>query len=431
MLRIATAIACLSLLGLACAPSPDRLPEVAQLQRPVRFLEDVKPVLDTRCVVCHSCYNAALPAEAELLRRSVERGGSKKSVYSSSRLRPAAADATLHRRARRRTVGGALEASHSVIQSRAQDRRRNDSTMLYLFLEAKRLASPFPSGEYRSEASSNLSCPATPPGGRGLRCAAIPNRGHALRLSRAASDEEHGDSRDPGWQSGRSGSRRREEQAELDHARGRRTRAEIEKWESLPESAGRSEVRDDRPPISTSTFFWLICVSAETDSGRLLRPRPVGRRPPDEPIVRGQDRSSLRRPGHREGLLSLPEDPLDDRSQDPYADRPGMTTRLARYQRACSSSRNGSREPSARCPIRRWSTPIPSSSTRRFPPLSRYSFLLDHSDYIIQHLHAGAGLQGAGRAQRRSRSFLGVLHGPRGGPGRSRTRIFCSSRRAI
>ena len=47
------------LLG-GCGALQKPLPPVAVQvpARPVDFLEEVKPILDRRCVVCHSCYNS-------------------------------------------------------------------------------------------------------------------------------------------------------------------------------------------------------------------------------------------------------------------------------------------------------------------------------------------------------------------------------------
>ena len=57
----------------------------AELDRPVSYERDVKPVLESRCVVCHACYDAP----CQLLLSSYEgaqRGATKQPVYDSSRL---------------------------------------------------------------------------------------------------------------------------------------------------------------------------------------------------------------------------------------------------------------------------------------------------------------------------------------------------------
>ena len=65
------------------APPPHT---VEPLARQINFLDDVKPVLDSRCAVCHSCYNAACQLKLSSFE-GADRGGSKVAVYAS-RLRP-------------------------------------------------------------------------------------------------------------------------------------------------------------------------------------------------------------------------------------------------------------------------------------------------------------------------------------------------------
>jgi hypothetical protein len=155
MLRILLFFSTLFLLGAACVVTPPPPVMVEPLAKPVSFLADVKPVLDQRCVVCHSCYNAACQLKLSSYE-GVERGGSKLAVYSSSRIRPQT-PTRLFFDAQTPEEWRGLDF-HSVIQSQAPS-PANDATMLYL-LEAKRLE-PRPAGEYRPEAA-NLSCPANP-----------------------------------------------------------------------------------------------------------------------------------------------------------------------------------------------------------------------------------------------------------------------------
>ncbi len=70
----------------ASAPSATGLPLLEALDRPVDFEQDVRPVLDNRCVVCHACYDAP----CQLLLSSwagALRGATKEPVYDSARLR--------------------------------------------------------------------------------------------------------------------------------------------------------------------------------------------------------------------------------------------------------------------------------------------------------------------------------------------------------
>jgi Fatty acid cis/trans isomerase (CTI) len=53
----------------------------------VRFQQDILPVLERRCVVCHACYDA--PCQLKLSSyEGIERGASKAPVYNPSRLTP-------------------------------------------------------------------------------------------------------------------------------------------------------------------------------------------------------------------------------------------------------------------------------------------------------------------------------------------------------
>ena len=53
----------------------------------VSYPEEVKPILDSRCVVCHGCYDA--PCQLKLSSfEGLDRGATKRLVYDDSRLTP-------------------------------------------------------------------------------------------------------------------------------------------------------------------------------------------------------------------------------------------------------------------------------------------------------------------------------------------------------
>lgn len=82
--RLFVLLTCVILLG-GCADKP--LPPVAfePPARAIDYLTEVKPVLEKRCVVCHSCYNS--PCQLKLSSyEGLDRGASKKAVYNASRL---------------------------------------------------------------------------------------------------------------------------------------------------------------------------------------------------------------------------------------------------------------------------------------------------------------------------------------------------------
>jgi hypothetical protein len=142
------------LLGACTLDTTPRAIEVKASAPDVSYLEDVKPVLDQRCVVCHSCFNA--PCQLQLGSfEGIDRGASKAAVYSSSRLRPQEPTQLFmdaQTTAEWRQMGFA-----SVLESAAEG-DFNDSILIEL-LEAKR-DQPVPTGEYHSEAA-DLTCPAT------------------------------------------------------------------------------------------------------------------------------------------------------------------------------------------------------------------------------------------------------------------------------
>ena len=80
---LTAATACLIFAGCSYSP-PEPIP-VAISHEEVRFLDDVKPILDKRCVTCHSCYNSACQAKFSSFD-GIDRGGSKDKVYLAERL---------------------------------------------------------------------------------------------------------------------------------------------------------------------------------------------------------------------------------------------------------------------------------------------------------------------------------------------------------
>ncbi len=134
-----------------CAPKP--LEPVAMPQQPKRidYMSDVKPILDRRCVVCHSCYNA--PCQLKLSSfEGFERGASKMGVYDT-RLEPVEPtrlffDAQTKAQWRKRDF-------YSVIQNDLNQSHNNSVMLQMLQMKAKY---PEAVGEYRPE-TETWSCP--------------------------------------------------------------------------------------------------------------------------------------------------------------------------------------------------------------------------------------------------------------------------------
>jgi len=115
---LAAALLCL---GVTCAQPPPV--ELATLpgptgSEPISYVEQVQPVLENRCVVCHGCYDA--PCQLQLSSYAgLDRGATKEPVYDSSRLRVAPltrlhADAQNTDEWRERGFFSALEESDSA-----------------------------------------------------------------------------------------------------------------------------------------------------------------------------------------------------------------------------------------------------------------------------------------------------------------------------
>ena len=68
-----------------CSYAPPAPIAVEKSSEKIDYMRDIKPILDRRCVTCHSCYNAPCQAKFSSFE-GLERGGSKKKVYLAERL---------------------------------------------------------------------------------------------------------------------------------------------------------------------------------------------------------------------------------------------------------------------------------------------------------------------------------------------------------
>jgi hypothetical protein len=68
------------------APDPSRFDQSRSTAAlPIEYRRDVKPILDSRCVVCHACYDA--PCQLQLgSYEGVTRGANGERVYNAARL---------------------------------------------------------------------------------------------------------------------------------------------------------------------------------------------------------------------------------------------------------------------------------------------------------------------------------------------------------
>ncbi len=134
--------------------TPELAPvEVKSTQKHISYLDDVKPILDNRCVSCHSCYNSPCQAKFSAFE-GVDRGASKLLVYDAVRLR--AADPTRLFIDAQSTEEWREKEFYSLTKSEDSNMTHNDSIMMHMLHDKK--MNPEIIGEYAPE-SDDLICP--------------------------------------------------------------------------------------------------------------------------------------------------------------------------------------------------------------------------------------------------------------------------------
>ncbi len=137
----------------ACGHAPPPPVAVAMSAEPLSFVEDVQPIFESRCVVCHSCYNS--PCQLKLSSfEGLDRGGTDQLVYDSARLQ-AAVPTRLFTDAQT-TDEWRQRGFHSVVENTAEE-GLNNSIMIHL-LDARMHGGEI-SGEFHAEAD-DLTCAA-------------------------------------------------------------------------------------------------------------------------------------------------------------------------------------------------------------------------------------------------------------------------------
>ena len=134
--------------------APKIAPVVIQHQQiGVDYLQDVKPILDKRCVTCHSCYNSPCQAKFSSFE-GVDRGASKIAVYDATRLN--AIDPTRLFIDAQTTLEWRKKGFFSFTKDAESNATSNDSIMMHLLYDKKN--NPKIIGEYDPE-HDELVCP--------------------------------------------------------------------------------------------------------------------------------------------------------------------------------------------------------------------------------------------------------------------------------
>jgi len=143
----------LALLLSACSTPLPQPVAVHDTGKEISYLKDVKPILDKRCVTCHSCYNS--PCQAKMSSfEGVDRGASKLLVYDALRFR--AVDPTRLFIDAKNTDEWRKKGFYSITQNPDLNATHNDSIMMHLLYDKKK--NPSIIGVYSPE-TDDLICP--------------------------------------------------------------------------------------------------------------------------------------------------------------------------------------------------------------------------------------------------------------------------------
>jgi hypothetical protein len=119
--------------------------------RTIDYLSEVKPILDRRCAVCHSCYNSPCQLKLDSFE-GADRGATKRAIYNASRL--TTMDPTRLFMDARTTGEWRKKQFFSVTESSVGN-ELNDSIMIQML--SHKMKNPKSSGEYQAEAD-DLTC---------------------------------------------------------------------------------------------------------------------------------------------------------------------------------------------------------------------------------------------------------------------------------
>jgi hypothetical protein len=119
--------------------------------RTIEYQREVKPILDKRCTVCHSCYNSPCQLKLDSFE-GTDRGATKKAVYNSTRLH-SMEPTRLFTDAQ--TTAEWRKKDFSSVTDSSVANGLNDSLMIQLL--SHKMNNPKSTGEYRPEAD-DLTC---------------------------------------------------------------------------------------------------------------------------------------------------------------------------------------------------------------------------------------------------------------------------------
>jgi hypothetical protein len=355
------------------APPPlelDLSPEAfAPLPQPVDYERDVKPVLESRCVVCHACYDAP----CQLVFSSFEgagRGATKARVYDSSRLEATPptrlfVDAT--------DVAGWRGRGFFPVQDRLLVSMLALGRM-HAFAEGERLPD-----EVALDIDRQLSCPADateldayarehPLGGMPYGMAPLSNRELRVLASWAAQGEQPPPPLDPRIQA---------------------QRAEVARWEAFLNGPSLKEQITARY-LYEHWFMAHLALDGPDDRGGPFWEVVRSRTPPGEPIdviatVRPYDDPGVERPWYRLRPVG-----------SSIVHKTHMVYPLgeAKRRRLRALFLDASWQPTRRPGYAPEEASNPFVAFDQIPAASRYAFLLDDAQYFVMTFIRGPVCRG-------------------------------------
>ncbi len=408
--RIFCLVLIAAMTGCAAAPLPPVRVQVPS--RTIGYLEEVKPILDKRCTVCHSCYNSPCQLKLDSFE-GADRGATKRAVYNASRL--TSMDPTRLFTDAQSTAEWRQKEFFSVTGSTAAD-GANDSLMIQLL--SHKMKNPASEGEYHPEAD-DLTCSED---GKELGgyLKKHPNRGMPFGFPPLKQQEFDIIA---GWLVQGARGPTAAQQAELIAPKASDARA-IEQWEAFLN-------QDDPKHAMTARYLYEHLFLAHVKFGtptneffELVRSKTA----PGAAAGADPDRAALRRPRRRARLLPLPEDPLDHRPEDPHGLRPRRRPDAALHG---TLHRTGVAAAAAPGRLRQEAERQPLRGLRADPAALALSVPARQRPVHHHDLHPRPGLQGADRPQRDQRPVLGHVPGPGSRPERGEPRLPETAQRQV
>jgi hypothetical protein len=356
----------LVMLGLLVGCISKPLPPVAITipTRTIDYQKEVKPLLDKRCTVCHSCYNSPCQLKLDSFE-GTDRGASKKAIYDAARLKPM--DPTRLFTDANSTEEWRKKEFFSVTESSVSG-NVNDSIMIQML--SHKMKNPVNSGEYRPE-TDELTCSAD---GKELGgyLKKHPNRGMPLGFPPLKQEEFE---LIAGWLVQGAKGPDATQQQELEAPQAEDVSA-IQQWEGFLNQADAKHAMTSRYlyehlflahlKFGTTTNDFYELVRSRTAPGQAIDIIPTVR-PYDDPEV-SKFYYRLRKIHstivHKTHMVVNFDENMFQRVKELFIEPEWLQPpHLVDYNQTASAN--------------------PFQSFEQIPPRSRYQFLLDNSQYMI------------------------------------------------